>query len=46
MRLKVPDLQSNDNQARKLRAAELLEGWKDIKGVLQDGGLLYISEII
>ena len=46
MKLRLPDLQSNNNQARKLRAADLLEGWEDIKGVLQYRGLLYIPEII
>ena len=46
MRLSLPDLQSNDNQAKKLRATELLEGWEDIEGVLQYEGLSYIPEII
>ena len=46
MRLRLPDLQGNDNQVRKLRAAELLKGWKDIEGVLQYRGLPYIPEII
>ena len=46
MRLRLPDLQGDDKQARKLRAAELPEGWEDIKGVLQYGGLPYIPEII
>ena len=46
MRLRLPDLQGDDDQARKLRAAELPEGWEDIEGVLQYGGLPYIPEII
>ena len=46
MRLRLPDLQGNNNQARKLRAADFPEGWEDIEGVLQYGGLLYIPEII
>ena len=46
MRLRLSDLQGDNNQAKKLRAAELLEGWEDIKGVFQYGGLPYISEII
>ena len=46
LRLWLPDLQGNNNQAKKLRAAELTEGWEDIKEVLQYGGLLYIPEII
>ena len=46
MRLRFLDLQSNDNQAKKLRAANLLEGWENIEGVLQYGSLLYILKII
>ena len=46
MRLRLPDLQGEDDQAKKLRAAELPEGWEDIEGVLQYGGLPYIPEII
>ena len=34
MRLRFPDLQGDDNQARKLRATELPERWEDIEGVL------------
>ena len=46
MRLRLPDLYSNNNQTRKLRAAKLLERWENIKGVLQYEGLPYISKII
>ena len=46
MRLRLPDLQGNDNQASKLRAADLPEGWENIEGVLHYGGLPYIPEII
>ena len=46
MRLRLPDLQGDDNQAKKLWAAELPEGWEDIEGVLQYRGLPYIPEII
>ena len=46
MRLRLPDLQSDDDQAKKLRAVDLPEQWKDIKRVLQYGGLPYIPEII
>ena len=46
MRLRLPDLQGDDDQAKKLRAAELPEGWEDIEGVLQYRGLPYIPEII
>ena len=46
MRLKLPDLQSDNNQAQKLRTAKLPKGWKDIKEMLQYRGLPYIPEII
>ena len=46
MRLRLLDLQGDNNQARKLQAADLPQGWEDIEGVLQYGGLPYIPEII
>ena len=46
MRLRLPGLQSKNNQAKKLQAVEFLEGWEDIKRVLQYEGLPYIPEII
>ena len=46
MRLRLPDLQGDDNQAKKLRAAELPKEWEDIEGMLQYRGLPYIPEII
>ena len=46
MRLKLPGLQDDNNQAKKLWAAELSERWEDIKKMLQYGGLSYILEII
>ena len=46
MRLRLLDLQSNDDQAKKLRATDLPEGWEDIKEVLQYGRLPYIPKII
>ena len=46
MRLRLPDLQSNKNEAKKLQVVELLEGWEDIKKALKYRDLLYISEII
>ena len=46
MRLKLPDLQSNNNQAKKLWAAKLPKGWENIEEVLKYGGFLYIPEII
>ena len=46
IRLRLLDLQSDNNQVRKLRAADLLKRWEDIERVLQYGGLPNISEII
>ena len=46
MRLRLPDLQGDNNQIRKLQAADLFEGWEDIERVLQYGDLPYILEII
>ena len=46
MKLRLPDLQGNDDQARKLRVAELSERWENIEGVLQYEDLPYISKII
>ena len=46
MKLRLSDLQSDNDQAKKLRATDLPEGWEDIEGVLQYGGLSYIPEII
>ena len=46
MRLRLPDLQGNDNQARKLQAEDLPEEWENIEEVLQYRGLPYIPEII
>ena len=46
MRLRLPNLQGDDDQGRKLQAADLLEGWEDIEGVLQYRGFPYIPKII
>ena len=46
MRLRFPDLQGDNNQAKKLRAVDLSERWEDIERVLQYGGLPCIPEII
>ena len=46
MKLRLPDLQSDNNQARKLQAAERPKRWEDIEEVLQYGGFSYILEII
>ena len=34
IRLRFPDLQSDNDQAKKLREADFFEGWENIKGVL------------
>ena len=47
MRLRLSELQENDEEAKLLRSsASLPEGWEDVEGVLQFQGLPYISEII
>ena len=45
MRLRLQELQAEDEQARKTRVKHS-EGWDDINGVLHDQGLPYIPEII
>ena len=46
MRLRLLELQDNDEDAITLRAGGLPEGWEDVEGVLQYQGLLYVPEII
>ena len=46
MKLRLLDLQSDDDQVRKLQAADLPKRWKNIERVLQYGGLPYTSENI
>ena len=47
MRLRLSELQENNEEAKLLRgAAGLLEGWEDVKGVLQYQGLPSVPEII
>ena len=47
MRLRLSELQENDEEAKLFRgAAGLPEGWKDVERVLQYQGLPYIPEII
>ena len=46
MRLRLPELQDEDEEAKTLSAAGLPEGWKEVEGVLQYQRLPYISEII
>ena len=48
MRLRLHELQAEDEQARKLRADQQLgqQGWDNIDGVLHHQGLPYVPEII
>ena len=46
MRLRLQELQDEDEHARKLRAAQLAKDWQDIDGVLHYQGLPYVPEII
>ena len=46
MRLRLQELQSEDKQARKLRAEQPVKDWQDIEGVLHHQGLPYVPEII
>ena len=47
MRLRLFELQDNDEEAKLLRkAAGLLKGWKDIEGVFQYQRLPYVPETI
>lgn len=44
--LRLPKLQNNNVKAEKIQSKDLLEGWKDVEGVLHHQGLLYIPKII
>ena len=46
MRLQLPELQDEDEEAKVLRAGGLPEGWEEVEGVLQYRGLPYVPEII
>ena len=46
MRLRLVELQTEDGQARKIRAEKLGENWEDSDGILHHQGLPYIPEII
>ena len=46
MRLRLQELQQEDNFAQKARADGLKEGWEDSEGVLHHQGLPYVPEII
>ena len=46
MRLQLPELQDENEEAKALRAVGLPEGWEEVEGVFQYQGLPYIPEII
>ena len=46
MNLLLLELQDNDEEAKILIAGGLLEGWKEVEGVLQYQELPYVPEII
>ena len=47
MRLRLPELQDNDEEAKILRGfTDFLKDWEDVEEVLQYRGLLYIPKII
>ena len=47
MRLRLSELQENDEEAKLLReTAGLSKGWEDVEGVLQYQRLPYVPEII
>ena len=46
MRLRLPELQDGDKEAKVLRAGGLPEGWEEVERVLQYQRLPYVPEII
>ena len=46
IRLRLPELQGEDQMARKIREKGLKEGWEEINGVLHREGCLYQPKII
>lgn len=46
IKMRLPKLQDDDKNARKLRSEKLTESWKDIKEVLYYQRLLYIPKVI
>ena len=46
MRLKLQELQSEDEQAQKLRTEQPVKDWQNIEGVLHHQSLLYVPKII
>ncbi len=47
MRMRLPELQDNNKEAKKLKSEQILsEGWEDIKQVLHYQGLPYVPKFI
>ncbi len=46
MRMRLPELQDNDKEAKKLRSERLSESWEDIKQMLYYQGLSYVPKVI
>ena len=46
MRLRLPELQDEDKEAKAVKAIGLPEDWEDVEGVLQYQRLIYVPEII
>ncbi len=44
--MKLPELQDDDKEAKKMRSKGLSEDWKDIEQVLYYQNLLYIPKVI
>ncbi len=44
--MKLPELQDDNKEAKKLRLKRLSEGWEDIKEMLHYQSLPYISKVI
>ena len=46
MRLRLPELQEEDQVAKKIREQGLEDGWEDIDGLLHHQGIPYVPEIM
>ena len=46
MRMRLPELQDNDKEAKKLRSKGLQENWENIKQVLYYQAFPYASKVI
>ncbi len=44
--MRLPELQNDNKEAKKLRSEGLPEGWKDIKQVLHYQSLPYVPKVI